>query len=60
MKGNLKVKTYEITQTRTFNKRKRYQTILLTFFHNHMRIIRIICNLTMIEFGRMLNRLVIS
>jgi len=44
--------TGEIIRSRNPDSRQRYMATLLTSFHNHMRITRIFCSLTMIGFGR--------
>ena len=42
----------EIIRVRDVNFKQRYIATLLTSFHNHMRITRILCSLTMVGFGR--------
>ena len=44
--------TGEVTRARTVNHKERYHETLLTSFHNHMRITRILCSLNMVGFGR--------
>lgn len=45
-------RTGEITHCRRNNYRDRYHKTLLTSFHNHMRITRILASLVMVGFAR--------